>query len=382
MKKPIRCLLIAPLTRGMGFTGEDAYTQSLLENPPDGVEYTFHDDLVAAGRAQRIPWVHSLYAWLGESRLGLLPYTWTQSLETEEQFDIIHIHAWAVALGRNLRRSGIPIVISASTAPVYGLRTYKHWSENRITAYAHVIRSLQRSLNIYDCYFFQGPAHQVMVWSQFARADFEASGIHRSRLVIVPPGIPDPSWCPNHRSDDCVRVLFVANDFVRKGGPMLVEVYHRLRDELPNQVTLTIIGTDVPAPYSREGINILGFLERPKVHDYFRQHDVLVLPSEAEGYGMAVIEAFSFGLPVIVSNVGAMSEIVTSDVGLRHDPGDKNALYDALRKLVTDADLRSRMGSAARQRFLESYVTQSTNSLLRDVYLDTMKSSIGLHSRR
>jgi glycosyltransferase involved in cell wall biosynthesis len=83
--------------------------------------------------------------------------------------------------------------------------------------------------------------------------------------------------------------------------------------------------------------------------------DVLVLASHAETYGMVVTEALAHGLPVIATAVGGLPEALgrTTDrgrPGLLVPPGDRNALAAALRSWLTDADLRRRLGEAARER--------------------------------
>jgi glycosyltransferase involved in cell wall biosynthesis len=83
--------------------------------------------------------------------------------------------------------------------------------------------------------------------------------------------------------------------------------------------------------------------------------DVLVLASRAETYGMVVTEALARGLPVVASNVGGLPEALgeTSDgrrPGLLVPPGDCDALAAALHRWLVDADLRSRLRRAARER--------------------------------
>ncbi len=83
--------------------------------------------------------------------------------------------------------------------------------------------------------------------------------------------------------------------------------------------------------------------------------DVLVLPSHAETYGMVVTEALARGLPVITTAVGGLPEALgrTRDgrqPGLLVPPGDSAALAAALRRWLTDAELRQGLRAAARER--------------------------------
>ena len=66
---------------------------------------------------------------------------------------------------------------------------------------------------------------------------------------------------------------------------------------------------------------------------------------------MSVLEAMAAGLPVVASAVGGIPELVVDgETGLLVPPGDPDALADALGKLITDPELRQRLGAAGRAR--------------------------------
>jgi glycosyltransferase involved in cell wall biosynthesis len=91
-------------------------------------------------------------------------------------------------------------------------------------------------------------------------------------------------------------------------------------------------------------VKFLGF--RKDIPDLLRQADIFLLPSLWEGFGLAVVEAMAAGLPVVVSNVPGLQEIVPqeSQAGFLVDPASPNDIADALDKLLEDPDLRSQMG--------------------------------------
>ena len=84
--------------------------------------------------------------------------------------------------------------------------------------------------------------------------------------------------------------------------------------------------------------------------DLYRSHDLLILPSVREQFGMAIIEAMSFGLPVIVSDaVGAIGCVVHRKNGLVFPVSDMDALARSMRTMVDDDELRASLGRGARE---------------------------------
>ena len=78
--------------------------------------------------------------------------------------------------------------------------------------------------------------------------------------------------------------------------------------------------------------------------------DVLVLPSFHESFGLVLLEALACGKPVIGSDVGGISEIITDDVGLLINPNDASSLCDAIDKIIEDDEFRLNLASNARNR--------------------------------
>jgi D-inositol-3-phosphate glycosyltransferase len=80
-----------------------------------------------------------------------------------------------------------------------------------------------------------------------------------------------------------------------------------------------------------------------------RSHDVLLWPSTYEGFGLVLIEAMSQRLAVVATPVGCASTIVRDGVnGLMIPPRDAEALASAALRLIDDAAMRRRLGTAAR----------------------------------
>ena len=88
----------------------------------------------------------------------------------------------------------------------------------------------------------------------------------------------------------------------------------------------------------------------------FQSADAFVLPTLADCFSIAAIEAMAAGLPVITTDVGGIGDIVIDgETGFLIPPGDGRALRIALAALVADRDLRSRLGAAGRRRAVATF---------------------------
>jgi glycosyltransferase involved in cell wall biosynthesis len=107
---------------------------------------------------------------------------------------------------------------------------------------------------------------------------------------------------------------------------------------------------------SRLPIELPGPLDPADVRQALSEAAIFCLPSHWEGQSISVLEAMASGLPVIVTAVGANPDAVRDGVdGIIVAPGDAPALAGALDRLIGDADLRARMGDAARSRVRDRY---------------------------
>lgn len=143
------------------------------------------------------------------------------------------------------------------------------------------------------------------------------------------------------------HILFVGTDWRRKGGPELVEAFRRIRDKHPDAV-LDIVGCS--PDIQEQGVNIIGRVPRDEIHRYMSQARMFVLPTIHEAFGIVLVEALHFGLPIVSTTVGAVPEMVMHDVnGYLVQPGDIEALAHALDGLLADDALAEKFAEASYQ---------------------------------
>ena len=129
------------------------------------------------------------------------------------------------------------------------------------------------------------------------------------------PAFPDEGRRP-------AKLLFVGRDFFRKGGDIVVKALERLRREYSAGIRLTVVGPDKwPLPGNvPEGVVFLGSRTPMEVASLYPEHDLFVMPSRFEAFGIVFTEALAHGLPVIGRSAFAMPEII--------EPGKNGALVD------------------------------------------------------
>ena len=94
-------------------------------------------------------------------------------------------------------------------------------------------------------------------------------------------------------------------------------------------------------------IETLGAVSSSRLAKLFADADLFVLASRFEGYGMAYVEALSYGLPVIGTNAGAIPDTIPQGAGVLVPPDDHAALAAALRGVIVDTEQRRRLSEAA-----------------------------------
>jgi glycosyltransferase involved in cell wall biosynthesis len=115
----------------------------------------------------------------------------------------------------------------------------------------------------------------------------------------------------------------------------------------------------------------VGFVPAERVRGFYDRAAVVVAPSRREGYGMAAREAMAHGRPVVATAVGGLPDAVEDGVtGLLVPPGDVPALRAALERLLGDAELRSRLGAAARTAAVERFGRHAATAALVELYRD------------
>lgn len=180
------------------------------------------------------------------------------------------------------------------------------------------------------------------------------------RHVLVYNGLDDDVGPQADASREPPRIIMVARFEPQKDHTTLLGALARLTD-LDWKVEL--VGDGPGLPEMRERARALGLDGRvwfagvrDDVPARLAGAQIAVLTTNWEGFPLVVLEAMRAALPVVASDVaGVPEQVVHGETGYLTPRGDAVRVADALRALVTDAGLRTRLGSAGRERFLDRF---------------------------
>lgn len=190
-------------------------------------------------------------------------------------------------------------------------------------------------------------AAQILAWTPTAS------------VAVIRNGVDTDRFTPGKASESGLRLVFVGTVGQRKGVADLLAAMRRL----PEDVTCDVVGggaeegaptfaeifADAADLRAADRVTMHGELDREATIEVLHAASAFVLPSRAEGMPMALLEAMSCGLPVLVTDVGSMGQIVRdAHCGMVVSAGDVDGLLEQVGVLRDDRAMREGLGAAAR----------------------------------
>ncbi len=184
------------------------------------------------------------------------------------------------------------------------------------------------------------------------------------KIDVIPDGLDLASFASLQRkvNPKTVRCLAIGRLIPRKGFQFLIRALPQILDKVSHNFEIEIIGD---GPYREELIGLAenlgvtfyvhftGTVPYSELPQKYREADIFILPSLAEGMPLVVLEAMGTGLPIIASRVQGIDELVAEDVnGALFDAGDVDGLADCLVQLINAGEKRIEMGKASTEKVI------------------------------
>ncbi len=217
---------------------------------------------------------------------------------------------------------------------------------------------------------WQTEVTRYIVLNQLCRDKFVEGGLPFERMRIKPNFVrvvEKPEWHDRHGG------LFIGRLSAEKGLHTLAAAVQRLP---PVQIDVYGKGPLQSLVGETPGLCYKGFHESTVLQARLREAAYLVMPSTGvESFGLAAIEAFACGTPVIASRHGGLKEIVVQGkTGLLVPPGDAGALAQAIAYAESHPTEMLAMGRAARQVYLERYTPETNYVQMIRIYREALAS--------
>jgi 1,4-alpha-glucan branching enzyme len=293
-------------------------------------------------------------------------------------FDLVHAHDWMVAYaGRSVSKIfSIPLVTTIH-ATEYGRNLGLHNRTQR------EINEIEKNLAL--------EANQIICCSQYMQDEISSLfGVHRTSIKIIPNGVEPEQFIelpedPQVKFDPREKALvFLGRLVPEKGVWQLLHCFQRVLESIP-EARLYIVGR---GPQKRvleqraqklgisERVVFTGFLREKERNYVYNQAKVAVFPSLYEPFGIVALEAMTTNTPVIVSEVGGLSEIVVHrQTGLKVPPGHESKLAEAIIEILSDKQFAEQLAANAAELVESVYNWQTIARSTIDIYKEVIKRS-------
>jgi glycosyltransferase involved in cell wall biosynthesis len=256
------------------------------------------------------------------------------------------------------------------------------------TGVAVVTRRMDHAPNrLFGPLLFNHAVDGVAAISRAVADALEQAGVRKDRVAIIPSGVDcDRFRPPASAARERARIALglTARDIAvgtvgmleaRKGHRHLIEAMELLRDSgaagaadaVGPRVRCFIAGAgslsasltdEIRAQRMDESVTMMGLVGDSR--NLLWALDIFAMPSLQEGLGVAALEAMACGLPVIASSSGGLKDSVKDGITGMHVPaGDARALADAIARMAANAELRSTMGAAGRERVVLNFAMEA-----------------------
>jgi len=316
------------------------------------------------------------------------------------RYDVIHAHYWMSGLvGAQLKAAwSVPMLLMFHTLGLV---------KNRITAVGEResderIRGERTAMAAADIVVAATPAERAdLQWLYELRSD---------RVAMISPGVDLQRFVPISRAGaraslglplDEHLLLYVGRIEALKGIDTLIRAAHLIVSSGAPSVKsfrVQIIGGDSDEKFEslsvemarlknltqelgiQDRVQFLGSRRQEELPIYYAAADLVVMPSYAETFGMVALEAMACARPVLASRVGGLAYLVQDgETGYHFQEGRPEELAQRLVELLSNSELRERMGEAAR-KVAEKYSWSKTAGEIIELYKTIVKLKLGSDS--
>lgn len=283
------------------------------------------------------------------------------------RYDIIHIH---MSYGTSFYRKSIIILISK----MYNKKVLIHMHGSEFKEF-YFDRSNQKQKK-----YISNILNKCDVMLALSEEWKETLSLimDKNKVRILYNGVKMP--CNYKENYDGKNIIFLGALGKRKGifdliqaMSILVKKYPYLHLYIGGDGAMEEVRTMIERYQLSASVEVLGWISGKKKTEYIMKSSLFILPSYNEGMPMAILEAMSYGLPVISTYVGGIPKVIDHmDNGILIKPGDINALQNAIELIIGDHKTNQQFGQRARLKVENEFNLEKNKSKLIDLYECTL----------
>lgn len=271
---------------------------------------------------------------------------------------VVHIHT---ASNASFKRKAIYIRIASLfkkkiVLHIHGGKFHLYYENNKTF--------VKKNLDKVDC---------LIVLSKQWKEFFEVT-VGCKNVVIVPNIVEDATKVSIQNIDNTIKGIFLGQMTQGKGIFDIIEMVAEHKEYLKGKLKLHIGGNGETEKVQyliknnevEDIIKFEGWVNKEMRNDLLSKATFFLLPSYNEGLPISILEAMSFSLPIISTPVGGIPEILTDDCnGFLVEPGDKEALFQAIKKIIEGDCNIEQMGKESFKRVQPHLPENVINSLVK-----------------
>lgn len=287
-----------------------------------------------------------------------------------ERFHIVHCHMfWSSLCASPIAWAcGVPVIVET----LHGSEAWRTGWKANCTLDRAVTRLVSQYIAVCN--------HDAEFLANRKRVPYEKiaiihNGVDTRRFSKLPGSREAIRQALGFTEDDLILIM-VARFHPGKGHRVLLDAMRRLLPAFP-KLKLICLGEgegEIVRSVSgglnhSQSIHLGGY--QTNVAEWFQAADINVLPSFYEGLPLTVLEAMASAVPTVATHVGGIVDAIEDGVGgILVPPGSSLKLAEAISFLLSDADMRKRMGDAARARVVQRFTIDQQICSTERIYLD------------
>lgn len=286
----------------------------------------------------------------------------------KRKYEIVHIHSSAPVL---LHKVAIYIILSRLYNKTVVLHMHASGFEEACKSHQHWFRWLFKHVDLIIC-VSQDIENIIKKYKLSTDTQVLYNLIDKPTPIVV------------NKEGNKAHFLFMGEIIERKGIYDLLEVIGKHKTYFEGKMILSIAGGGntkrlfqlIEQYHVTNLVDYLGWIDSEDKAKAYSWADVFILPSYSESFGLVNLEANSYGVPVLTTNVGGIPEVIHQGKnGILVEPGNTEELFGKMKFMIENPDVRREMGNNG-VKVASNFYPEAIETQLKDMYCSILQFKV------